>query len=224
MSNYFEKIPAKESIDDRKQEIVLHDVDGKILEDVVSFSYSGHVEMDDESVKKFMKVALELDFDLLQNKCDDYFHEQLSTDNCVNWFNFAGAHNLTDLRERSREIICRQFESIPIEEIQKFDEKTFRELIENDINTAAADVIFDRLIKWIECDNIERSKNVLDLLKSIQPKIRSAASPQQMSTGKKTEIIERSETPISSPVMAMAPEPYQDYESAAALLRTLAAI
>lgn len=144
MSNFFATLLRMKTVDD--QEIILVDLDGVLIKQIVSFAYTGEIEINEENVIIYATVALDLELDLLQNECEKFFNENLSIRNCIEWFMFASdSDTFRELRQ-----------------------KAFRLMIAADENSFTEEAIFNRLVEWVEFDTSARSKYTLDLLKCIR--------------------------------------------------------
>lgn len=195
MSTYFQKLLDNKIIDGRKKEIILGNLDGERLKELVSFAYTSKLDVNDENVKELMDIAVTFELDLLRKKCAKYIN--ISFDNCVDWFTFAGENNLKELRRDALQMIGKNFMRIPLKAIQALDYSDFKEVLENEENVDTEECMLERLTKWIEYDEAERMKHALDLLKCIQSKEISKKTHQQpkiaSSSGGKLMIIKESE-------------------------------
>lgn len=143
-------------------------VDGHLLNEMVSFFYTGRLEVNDTNVREYLNVALKYELKLLQQKCVEFRCGQISIGNCIDWLTFANENHLQKLCENAFHVVCKEFENISSPEMCKMDFENFEEVIKSDRNTASEEVIFDRLVQWIAFDEMDRSKHASDLLQSIR--------------------------------------------------------
>lgn len=148
----------------------MDDINGHLLNEMVSFFYTGHLEVNEENFKEYLNIALKYELKLLQNKCAEFRCGQISIDNCIGWLAFADNNYVDKIRENAFEMVCKEFASISSPELCKLEFDSFEEVINSDRNTAPEEIIFDRLVEWIQFDEMDRSKYAFDLLKCIRLK------------------------------------------------------
>lgn len=167
MSDYFERNLGN-SFDD--VEIVLDGVDGKFLREIILFSYTGLLKLNEDNVKELLDFALKYEFKLLHEKCIRFCVQQLqlSKTNCVKWFAFANEQNMNALRYGAFQMICANFERISSRDICELNFENFKEIIESGENMAREEIIFDQLVKWIQFDEIGRSQYASTLIQCIR--------------------------------------------------------
>lgn len=83
----------------------------------------------------------------------------------------ADKHDLKDLRQKSMKAICEDFENIPIDELRKIDGNVFCEILNNDEIAADETIIVDRLIRWLEGNELVRAEYAPKLLDAVQLKL-----------------------------------------------------
>lgn len=77
---------------------------------------------------------------------------------------------MDNLRTKAIEVVCKGFANIPSAKMCTLDFENFEEVICSDANTAPEEMIFDRLVEWVEYDELGRSQYVFDLLKCVRLK------------------------------------------------------
>lgn len=167
MSNYFERNLGNnyDAI-----EVVLDDVDGKFLKEIISFSYTGNIRINRERVQELLDFALKYEFKMLHKKCTEFCERQLSADNCIDWFTFAGQYDMAGLRRDAFQMICTNFDRISSHELCKLDFANFKDIIATDENMAREEVIFDHLVEWLRFNELGRAEHALNLLQCIRLK------------------------------------------------------
>lgn len=166
-SNFFATIYGGK-IGDCKNDLTLDGVDGKLLKEIISYLYTGHLELSNANARVYMVFALKYDFKLLQKKCAEFRSGQISIGNCIDWLIFADKYYMEKLRGNALRMVCKEFGKIAPQRLCKLDFESFEEVIKNDTNTAREELIFDRMVQWIQFDEIDRSKYASDLLKCIR--------------------------------------------------------
>lgn len=167
MSDYFERNLGSNS---DEIEVILDGVDGKFINEIVSFSYTGNIEIRQENVKELLDFATNYEFKLLHGKCVVFCVRQLGANNCIHWFAYADKKNIEGLRKEAFRMICSNFENISSSDMCELDFENFKEIIETDDNMAREETIFDRMVEWIQFDALGRSGCAFDLLQCIRLK------------------------------------------------------
>lgn len=89
ISNYFATILGPKLVRESGNEIVLTDLDGTLLKDLVAYFYTGNIDIPAKNLKQFMDVASKFEFKLLQKKCAECQNVQFSIENCIDWLMFG---------------------------------------------------------------------------------------------------------------------------------------
>lgn len=168
-SEFFEIILKHKTVDGH--EIILADIDGDLIKQIVSFAYTGKIKINEQNVMQCAMAAVNLEFDWLFVKCNNFFDENLSIRNCIEWFVFAtNKESFCELRQKAFQLICKKFDKISVLQMNliKLEYEDFKEMIVASENTAPEDVIFERMVEWIEIDESARGKYVSDLLSCIR--------------------------------------------------------
>lgn len=153
--------------DDDSLEIISVDIDGNMLKQIVSFAHTGKIEMNENNVIEYAKIAFDWEMDILLDACERIFCDKLSIRNCIEWFTFAVENDMRgELRQKALKMIRMEFENISSLRLNliKLDFAMFKEIIASDEHSVKDEAIFDRLVEWIECDEMARSKYVSKLL------------------------------------------------------------
>lgn len=149
-------------------EVIMDGVDGQFLREIVSFSYTGNIDIHAENVGKLLTFAINYEFTSLHEKCTTFCKRQLSIDNCVKWFLFADKSDVNGLRENAFEMICKHFDVIL--NLCELNFENFKEMIATDENMANEEIIFDQLVKWIQYDELGRTGHAFELIQCIRLK------------------------------------------------------
>lgn len=170
-SIYFETILVA---DRKRNEIILADIDGEQLRNIVSFLYTGRIAMTDQSAMEYAVIAFQLKLNLLHEKCANYFVENLSNAKSFECQLFAGKLNMSELRQKAFKLIIKEIEEMLAWKMQKLDFEAFKKCLQSDWKAETGETIFARLVDWIEFDGLARSKYASELLQCIRFKNISA--------------------------------------------------
>lgn len=167
-SPYFEALLGPNYKEANESEVTLSDIDGKTLKAVIDFCYTGRIAITHENVGHIMGAASSKELVPLEKLCSKFWSENLDSNCCLNVLSEAEKYHLTELSETSMRYICENLMDIPIREMVKIDQKMLGAILEQNEITAAESVIFDRFMKWIQHDELNRSAHVASLAKSIR--------------------------------------------------------
>lgn len=167
MSTFFEKHLTTTST---HIEIVVDDVDGRFLKEIVAFVRTGNIEIHADNILQMLNFASTYKFDSLHEKCVNFCVGQLSFENSVEWLMFADQHHMVRLRQLAFRMICMDFDRIPCYQMRKMDFANFKQVISVDENAADEEIIFDRLVDWLHFDESERKEWASELLHCVRLK------------------------------------------------------
>lgn len=157
-SKYFEALLGPNFCEGAQKKVLLKEIDGSMLKNVVDYIYSGQIEINDDNVGQLIAAASGMELITLEKRCGEFWEAKLALGNCVEIFLNADRFLLNDLRTKALKYICDHFENVPIDNLRHIDEKNLRELLKHDQITAAETVIFDRLVQLIERQKMESFK------------------------------------------------------------------
>lgn len=150
------------------KEFVLDDTDGDTVKMIVDFCCTGHINLTEENIKNIVTIASSVEIDFLEEKCRQFFSDNLSINNSLETLLIADKYSYSVLRQQAFQFICETFESIPSTEILKFDHALFEELLKcNDVD-ATEEMIFNRLLEWFSNSEDDRKDYMPELLKLIR--------------------------------------------------------
>ncbi|XP_046669511.1 kelch-like protein 5 [Homalodisca vitripennis] len=169
-SEYFSAMFTSNLRESCQSEIVLQDVDGDALWDLVHYCYTGRIELREETVETLLGTACLLQLSEVVEACCAFLKKQLHPSNCIGICLFAdtqgcfslksAAHNYTT--EHFMEVIRNQeFLLLPADEVAKL-------LSSDDLNVPSEEMIFHALMSWIGHDVTTRKKGISKLLSLVK--------------------------------------------------------
>lgn len=167
-SNYFHALLGPNFIESRKKIVTLPDIDGTTLKSIIQFCYTGKIEITDENITQIVSAASAMALVLVEEKCQQFWRMNLAPSNCVNIFLTADKYSFSFLRKKSLNFIGEHFEAIAISDLQNLEYPFFAELLKHDEIHAREEVVFQRLMQWIDHDDGNRSQYAQCLLKLIR--------------------------------------------------------
>uniref|UniRef100_A0AAV2MJH0 BTB domain-containing protein n=1 Tax=Knipowitschia caucasica TaxID=637954 RepID=A0AAV2MJH0_KNICA len=170
VSDYFAAMFTNDVREAKQEEIKMEGVDPDALQSLVQFSYSGVLELKEETIESLLAAACLLQLSQVIQVCCNFLMKQLHPSNCLGIRSFADAQGCTDLlnvahnytMEHFLEVIQNQeFLLLPTAEIVKL-------LSSDDINVPDEETIFQALMLWVRHDVQHRQRDLGVLLSNIR--------------------------------------------------------
>lgn len=166
-SDYFHALLGPNFEEGTENEVLIGDVNGQTLKSIIDFCYSGEIGIQADNVESILAAASKMAMIDIETMCEQYLHRRLSIENLVDAFMLADKYSLVELRRRSFDELCRDFESATDSQIQKLSAPQLTELLQSDNVAASEDDICRKVIGWIDHEE-SRSNDAPDILKIIR--------------------------------------------------------
>ncbi len=134
-------------------------IDFDTLTSVVSFIYSGDIELTPEKALKLCPASIKLMLPELTGLCEDFLLDQTNPDDpdvscSININKMAKENSMEDLANRSWQVMLSEFpEVIETGAFKEMSEAELVQYIEDDgLNVANEDPVFEALVTWIRHD------------------------------------------------------------------------
>lgn len=129
-------------------------IDSESLEMIITFCYSGAVELTIDNVEYVLIGAIELQIDSLIVLCSQMLDDLLCINNCIRFLEIADKYNLMDLRDNSLSIVAERLPNVnKLPEFYHLDGSQMFWLIE--LLSKSKDGIFDDLLKSLnDAENV----------------------------------------------------------------------
>ncbi|XP_039288119.1 LOW QUALITY PROTEIN: kelch-like protein 5 [Nilaparvata lugens] len=169
-SEYFNAMFTNDLREASQSEVVMHEVDGDALWELVHYCYTGKIELREETVEVLLSTASILQLHEVVAACCSFLRKQLHPSNCIGICIFAENQGCTGLQtsahnyiiENFMNVICNQeFLLLPIEEVTKL-------LASEDVKIPSEEEMLRALKLWIKHDIPNRQKYVGKLLSLIK--------------------------------------------------------
>lgn len=161
------KIGWKEGV---QAEILMKDMDGDILQQLVENCYTGEIEIGSENVDKLASAATMLQFTEVQRHCTSFYTAILEASNCLGIREVADAHNMVQLKERAHAFVLDHFMEVYTgHEFHNLSSHQLSELLQDDeINIAEEEDVFAALMGWAKHDMDNRKPSLPSLFRCIR--------------------------------------------------------
>lgn len=174
-SKYFQALLGPNFKEGQEDEVLIANIDGPTLKSIIDFCYTGELRITDENILQIIEAASAMEFVVIEEKCQQFWNDNLATSNCVEIFSLADRFSFLELRKKSLDMICEYFEELSTNAIQALPFSCFSELLKCDlIHTVwQEEFIFQRMALWVDFDEEHRSKYTSELFRSIRLQILS---------------------------------------------------
>ena len=171
VSPFFAKLFQSEMKEKEEGIIRFAEISASILEGVLKFIYTGHVEIHDEQSAKDLIVAADFLLLVCLKTFAGRFLEQLLTNsNCISTFYFAEKYQCEELVAKTRKFVHENFAFVA--ELDEFldleAEEIERWISSDDICVAAEEDVLKIIQKWTEQNESERKAKFEELFRHVR--------------------------------------------------------
>lgn len=148
-----------------QSEILIKEVDGDVLEQLVKYCYTGEITINSAIVDELTKAATMLQFTAVQRNCAAYYSTRLCPSNSLEIRETADRHNMVQLRETAHAFILKQFMDVSkCSEFYELSAEPLAVLLKEDaLNVVQEEDVFGAVMRWAKHD-IENRKHLLETL------------------------------------------------------------
>ena len=161
---YFKAFFSKEW-NPKENEVILQGVNAEAIQSIVSFVYTGEVEIATDTVEQLLVTAKYLDLSAIVDACVSFMSRHLCVESCVNALSFAQLHGLHDLLDSTIAYIVKNFSGVA--KVHDFVNLSFEDLkmfVNMDsISVAGEEEVFFAVAKWLQHNPSERSQHAATL-------------------------------------------------------------
>ena len=171
VSPFFVKIFQSEMKEKEEGIIRFKEISASILEDVLEFIYTGHVEIHHEQSARDLIIAADFLLLVCLKTFAGRFLEQLLTNsNCISTFYFAEKYQCEELVAKTRKFVHENFASVA--ELNEFleleAEEVERWISSDDICVAAEEDVLKIIQKWTEQNESDRKAKFEELFRHVR--------------------------------------------------------
>ncbi|CAL1534502.1 unnamed protein product [Lymnaea stagnalis] len=169
-SDYFAAMFTNNVREASMDEIQIKDVDAEALALLVQYTYTGHIQLKEETVENLLSTACLLQMSEVVEACCSFLMKQLHPSNCIGIRQFADAQGCTDLYKVANNYVMDRF--VEVMQNQEFlllpCDEVCKLLASDDLNVPNEETIFDAVLKWARHDLLSRKKSLALLLSHIK--------------------------------------------------------
>lgn len=167
-SKYFHMLLGRNFPYHQRNSVIISNIDGHTLELIIRYCYTGNIQITSENIMSIFSAASALNLVGIEQKCEQFWSDSLCASNCVDIFLLADSCHFPDLRQRSFNVMSKHFEDVSSSELQLLEFSYFSELLKCVEIHVAEELVFQRLVQWVQYNEQIRSKYVADLFKLIR--------------------------------------------------------
>ena len=171
VSPFFDRVFENEWKEKEEGIIRFEEISESILEGVLEFIYTGHVEIHDEQSGKDLIIAADyLLLVCLKTFAGRFVEQLLTTSNCISTFYFAEKYQCEELVAKTRKFVHENFATVA--ELDEFldleAEEVGRWISSDDICLAAEEDVLKIIQKWIEQKVSDRKAKFEELFRHVR--------------------------------------------------------
>ncbi|XP_028662172.1 kelch-like protein 41a [Erpetoichthys calabaricus] len=169
-SPYFRELFFSEEDKESKKEVVLDNVDAKIMEAIVKYLYSAEIDLTDENVQDVFAVASRFQIPSVFTVCVSYLQKRLDVNNCLAIFRLGLLLNCPRLAVAAQSYISDRFETISKEEdfLQLASHELIAVIASDSLNVEKEEMVFEAVMKWARSDKQNRVKSLDEIFDCIR--------------------------------------------------------
>lgn len=169
-SENFSALFTNEMKEQYAADVLLEDVDGDTLLNIIEFSYKGVININEDNVDGVLAAAHMFRLTPLVQQCADYHEHNLSSSNCLGIWALAKLYTFSKLVHLANNMALDYFMDVVIgNEFKYVESELLEELLSNDkVNVDSEEDIFNALVVWMEVDLAKRMPHIQDLMQTVR--------------------------------------------------------
>lgn len=173
---YFRAMFTREMAESRQEEVTIKDVDEKAMAQLIDFTYTAVIKIDETNVQTVLPAACLLQLKEIQEACCEFLKKQLDPSNCLGIKSFADTHACTELLRVADLFTLHNFQDVmDTEEFLLLPVEQLCEIISSDeLNVISEEDVFTSVMKWVIFNINERRENLKEVLKFVRLPLLSA--------------------------------------------------
>ena len=167
---YFKAMLTSKMQESSQRDITLMNVDGDGLKRIVSFAYSGKLEITEHSAQGILATASLLGLPDIVAACERFMGKHLNAANCLGIAEFARLHHLEALSPSADKYSFKHFSKVSIEDefLSISVEKVEAFVSSDEIAIKAEEEVYEAVTRWIQHDLEARKGNVDQLYRHVR--------------------------------------------------------
>lgn len=169
-SDYFLAMFTNEMKEKHQTEIVLKEIDGTALGNLIEYCYKGEIELNEDNVDGLLAAAHMFRFTELEQQCTEYYKNALNSTNSLGIWAVAKKYNFKTVISLASDFAFVNFvDVVKCEEFKYMKVELLSELLRNDnVNVDSEEDVFCALVVWVEFELTERLSHMQSLIQTIR--------------------------------------------------------
>lgn len=170
VSEYFLTMFNCDLLESRAEIVELNEVDGHALRRLVSFAYSGNIDIDEDTAESILSAAVLLQFPEVVEACTRFIVNQLDNGNCIGIALFAESRNCSGLRTAAFAYMEEHILQVMDNEefLMLSPDELFRILSSENLNTPSEVCLYKGVMKWANHDMENRQQHMQRILGQVK--------------------------------------------------------
>ncbi|KAI8519766.1 Broad-Complex, Tramtrack and Bric a brac [Branchiostoma belcheri] len=170
-SPYFRAMFTSDMAESRQKTVVLQGFDAGVFAEILSYIYSGTLQLSLDRVQPLYQAADLLQLDYVRDTCSSYMAMNVERSTCLDLYKFADVFSLDIVRKHCLQCIHRNFDEVSSsEEFCSLSVDQLTEIISQDkLEVKEETRVWEAVVRWVQHSREDR----LHYLPSILPHIRS---------------------------------------------------
>ena len=170
VSPYFSAMFAHDMKESRDCVVKLPEMTSSMFERVLDCIYGGEDIVNGDNAQDVLEVATLMQMDVLQNRVEEYFKDNLALDNFVDIWYLAKKYSCTKLEQHIWRFMLENFLSLfQSGDLGLLPMETFEALLCDDgLNVSSEDVVCEAALQWMNADSGNRLKHIHKLIKAVR--------------------------------------------------------
>ncbi|XP_017351633.1 kelch-like protein 40a [Ictalurus punctatus] len=169
-SPYFKAMFLSDLEESKIREVVLKDVDPDIMKMILRYLYTCDINLTEQNVQDIFMAANVYQIPSIFSVCVSYLEHKMVLSNCLAIFRLGLLLECPRLAAKARDYICDRFELI-------IRDKDFHQLGSGELAAIITcdtlcvekeEMVFEALMEWVEYDQVERLKDLPQLLHCVR--------------------------------------------------------
>ncbi|CAJ0946515.1 unnamed protein product, partial [Mesorhabditis belari] len=161
-SLYFRAMFMSDLKESRLSEIRMVDIEGRTLQQLINFCYSGEIKITETSVQSLLPAACLLQMSEIQDACCEFLEKNLDPTNCLGIRAFADTHSCRELVRMADLYTQKNFQEVTASDefLQLLLDQLLSLISSDELNVGSEEQVYEAAIRWIRYDLPNRRQNL----------------------------------------------------------------
>ena len=148
--------------------VVMHDISGSILKQIIDYCYTGSFILTDETVNDIAQAANFLQFTAIEEECVRYLQSHLNATNSLETEQVANRLFNRQLSEQAHDYSMVNFADVTFsQEFLEFSEEEIQNFISTDLSVDSEELVYEAVMRWVYHDEEDRKSTLVVLMKKL---------------------------------------------------------